>query len=226
MYITNAVNNTLLMAQLSSLGRQSAPPYVRTSHVSDIMQRGFAAVSLLLLAPLFLIISLLIKLTSQGPILCRGLRIGKDGRVFTIYEFCTLRAGAAEKSGARLLTDCDAYYTRIGKFLKCTKLDQLPQLVNVLKGEMNFVGPRPVRPLFLQQLGGDIPRFPVRLTVKPWIMGLAVGDDRYGIDLKSTRRDELSHINLRSLLLALNLIALKIVAIPQEFSSFFKGLLS
>ena len=123
MYMTNAVNNTLLMARLSSLGGQSASTYVRASHVPDIMQRGFAAVSLLLLAPLFLIISLLIKLTSQGPILCRGLRIGKCGRVFTIYEFCTLRAGAEEKSGARLLTGRDAYYTRIGKFLTRTKLD-------------------------------------------------------------------------------------------------------
>ncbi len=131
-----------------------------------------------------------------------------------------------EKIGASLLTDRDANYTRIGRLLKRTKLDQLPQLVNVLKGEMNFVGPRPVRPLFLQQLDGDIPRFPVRLTVKPGIMGLAVGDDRYCIDPKSTRRDELSHISLRSLLLALKRIALKIVAIPQACFSFFKGLLS
>ena len=177
MHMTNAVNNTLLMAQLSSLGGYSAPTSVRASHVSDIMQYGCAAVSLLLLAPLFLIIGLMIKLTSRGPILYRGLRVGKDGRIFTMYEFCTLRANAEEKIGAQLLTDHDANYTWIGRLLKRTKLDQLPQLVNVLKGEMNFVGPRPVRPLFLQQLGGEIPRFPVRLTVKPGIMGLAVGDD-------------------------------------------------
>ena len=111
MYMTDAVNNTLLMARFSSLGGQSTPTYVRASHVSDIMQRGVAAVSLLLLAPLFMLISLLIKLTSHGPILCRGLRIGKDGRVFTIYEFCTLRPGAAERSDAPLLTDRDAYDT-------------------------------------------------------------------------------------------------------------------
>ena len=175
MHMTNAVKNTLLMAQLSSLGRHSASTFVRASHVSDIMQYGCAAVSLLLLAPLFLIISLMIKLTSRGPILYRGLRVGKDGRIFTMYEFCTLGADAEEKIGAQLLTDHDANYTWIGRLLKRTKLDQLPQLVNVLKGEMNFVGPRPVRPLFLEQLGDDIPRFPVRLTVKPGIMGLARG---------------------------------------------------
>jgi lipopolysaccharide/colanic/teichoic acid biosynthesis glycosyltransferase len=157
MYMTNAVKNTLLMAQLSSLGGQPAHTHVRASHVSDIMQYGFAAVSLLLLAPLFLIISLLIRLTRQGPILYRGLRVGKDGRTFTIYEFSTLRTDVEEKSGAGLLTDRDASYTCIGKWLKCTKLNQLPQLVNVLKGEMNLVGPRPVRPIFLEKLCGDIP---------------------------------------------------------------------
>jgi lipopolysaccharide/colanic/teichoic acid biosynthesis glycosyltransferase len=150
MHMTNAVKNTLLMAQFSSLGEQSAHPYVRASHVSDIMQYGLAAVSLLLLAPLFLIIGLLIRLTSQGPVLYRGLRVGKNRRTFTIYEFSTLRTDAEAKIGAGLLTNRDASYTCIGKWLQCTKLDRLPQLVNVLKGEMNLVGPRPVRPIFLQ----------------------------------------------------------------------------
>jgi len=219
MHMTNAVKNTFLMAQLSSLGGQSAHTSVRARHVSDLMQYGVAALSLLLLAPLFLIIGLLIKLTSQGPILYRGLRVGKDGRIFTIYEFCTLHAGAEEKTGAQLLTDRDAYYTCIGKFLKRTKLDQLPQLVNVLRGEMNFVGPRPVRPIFLEKLCGDIPRYPIRLTVKPGMTGLASTGDGYGIDPKDTLRDALRHIKNRSLLLARKLMALKIAGIPKEFSS-------
>jgi lipopolysaccharide/colanic/teichoic acid biosynthesis glycosyltransferase len=219
MYMTNAVKNTLLMAQLSSLGRQSAHTYMRASHVSGITQYGFAAVSLMLLAPLFLIIGLLIKLTSQGLILYRGLRVGKDGRIFTIYEFCTLHAGAEEKIGARLLTDRDAYYTCIGKFLKRTKLAQLPQLVNVLKGEMNIVGPRPVRPIFLEKLCGDIPRYPIRLTVKPGMTGLAQAGDGYFMDPKDTLRDKLLPIKNRSLLLALKRIALKIAGIPKGFSS-------
>jgi lipopolysaccharide/colanic/teichoic acid biosynthesis glycosyltransferase len=218
MHMTNAAKNTRLMAQFSSLGRP-AHTSVRASHVSDIMQYGFTAVSLVLLAPLFLIIGLLIKLTSQGPILYRGLRVGKDGRIFTIYEFCTLDAGAEEKIGARLLTDRDAYYTCIGKFLKRTKLDQLPQLVNVLKGEMNLVGPRPVRPIFLEKLCGDIPRYPIRLTVKPGMTGLAQAGDGYFMDPKDTLRDKLLPIKNRSLLLALKRIALKIAGIPKGFSS-------
>ena len=219
MHMTNAVKNTLLMAQRSNLGGQSAHTYVRASHVSDIMQYGFAAVSLVLLAPLFLIIGLLIKLTSQGPIFYRGMRVGKDGRIYTIYEFRTLHAGAEEKIGARLLTDRDAYYTCIGKFLKHTKLDQLPQLVNVLKGEMNFVGPRPVRPIFLEKLCGDIPRCPIRLTVKPGMMGLAQVGDGYFMDLKDTLCDELLYIKNCSFLLALKRIVRKIAGTLKEFSS-------
>jgi lipopolysaccharide/colanic/teichoic acid biosynthesis glycosyltransferase len=154
MRLTNAVKNTLMMAHLSSLNGQSAHTDVRASHMSDILQYGFAAVSLLLLAPLFLIISLLIKLTSRGPVLDRGLCVSKDGHIFTIYKFSTLYAGADEKIGACLLSDREASYTHVGKLLKCTKLDRLPQLVNVLKGEMHLVGPRPVRPIFLEKLSG------------------------------------------------------------------------
>jgi lipopolysaccharide/colanic/teichoic acid biosynthesis glycosyltransferase len=158
--MTKAFNNTLMIAQFSSLSGQSAHTDVRASHGSDILQYGFAAVSLLLLAPLFLIISLLIKLTSRGPVLYRGLRIGKNGQIFTIYKFCTLYADANGQIGASRLSDRNASYTCVGKLLKCTKLDRLPQLVNVLKGEMNLVGPQPVRPIFLEKLSDDVPRYP------------------------------------------------------------------
>jgi lipopolysaccharide/colanic/teichoic acid biosynthesis glycosyltransferase len=173
MHMTNAVKITLLVGQLSSLVGRLAHDCVRASRMADLIQYGFAAVSLVLLAPLFLIIGLVIKFTSQGPIVYRGLRVGKDGRIFTIYKFRTVLIGAEEKLGAPLLTDRDAYYTCIGKFLMRTKLDELPQLVNVLKGEMNLVGPRPVRPIFLEELCGDIRRYPIRFAVKPGMASLA-----------------------------------------------------
>jgi lipopolysaccharide/colanic/teichoic acid biosynthesis glycosyltransferase len=173
MHMTNAVKIILPVAQLSNLVGRLAHDYVWASRVSDLIQYGFAAVSLALLAPLFLIIGLVIKFTSQGPIVYRGLRVGKDGRIFTIYKFRTVPIGAEEKLGAPLLTDRDAYYTCIGKFLMRTKLDELPQLVNVLKGEMNLVGPRPVRPIFLEELCGDLPRYPIRFAVKPGMASLA-----------------------------------------------------
>lgn len=217
--VTNEVKNTLLAAQLSRLGGHSAGAFVKTNRVSDIMQGGFAALGLVLMAPLFLVISLLIKSTGQGPILYRGLRVGRDGRMFTIYKFRTLQVGAEEKIGARLLTDHDAYYTRIGKFLKRTKCDELPQLVNVLKGEMNLVGPRPVRPIFLEKLCGDIPRYPLRFAVKPGMTGLAQVRGGYYTDPKDKLRYELLYIKNRSLLLDLKLIALTLAGIPKEFSS-------
>ncbi|MGH8064693.1 MAG: sugar transferase [Candidatus Entotheonellia bacterium] len=219
MHVTNEVKNAFLAARLSSLGGHSAHTLVKADRVSDIMQYGFAAIGLVLMAPLFLVISLLIKLTSQGPILYRGLRVGKAGRIFTIYKFRTLQVGAEEKIGARLLTDRDVYYTPIGKFLKCTKFDELPQLVNVLKGEMNLVGPRPVRPIFFEKLCGDIPRYPIRFAVKPGMTGLAQVRGGYFTDPRDKLRYELLYIKNRSPLLDLKLIALTLAGIPKEFSS-------
>ena len=195
--MTKAFDNTLTIAQLPSPSGQSAHAGVRASHVSDILQYSFAAVSLLLLAPLFLIISLLIRLTSRGPVLDRGLRIGKDGHIVTIYKFSTLHAGAHGEVGVSRLSDRNASHTCVGKLLKCTKLDRLPQLVNVLKGEMNLVGPRPVRPIFLERLCDDILRYPIRLTVKPGMMDVAPAGAGYLSDAKDTRCEAFFHMKSR-----------------------------
>jgi lipopolysaccharide/colanic/teichoic acid biosynthesis glycosyltransferase len=218
MHVMNEVKNTLLAARLSDLGGYSAHAFARANRISDIMQYAFAAIGLILMVPLFMVLGLLIKLTSQGPVLYRGLRIGKDGRIFTIYKFRTLRVGSEEKIGARLLTDHDAYYTCIGKFLKRSKFDELPQLLNVLKGEMNLVGPRPVRPIFLEKLCSDIPRYPVRFAVKPGMTGLAQVRGGYFTNSRDKLRYELLCIKKRSLLLDLKLIAITITSLPKEFS--------
>jgi lipopolysaccharide/colanic/teichoic acid biosynthesis glycosyltransferase len=215
----NEVKNTLRAARLSSLEGHFTHTLARPNRASDIVQYGLAAIGLVLTVPLFLVIGLLIKSTSPGPVLYRGLRVGKDGRIFTIYKFRTLQIGAEEKIGARLLTEGDAYYTYIGKFLKRTKLDELPQLVNVLKGEMNLVGPRPIRPIFLEQLCCDIPRYPIRFTVKPGMTGLAQVRGGYFTQPKDKLRYELVYIRNRSLFLDLKLIALTLAGIPKEFSS-------
>jgi lipopolysaccharide/colanic/teichoic acid biosynthesis glycosyltransferase len=218
MHVTNEVENTLLAARLSSLSGHSANAFVKVTRVSDMVQCGFAAIGLVLMAPLFLALGLLIKLTSPGPILYRGLRVGKDGRIFTIYKFRTLQVGAEEKIGARLLNNRDTYYTSLGKFLKRTKFDELPQLMNVLKGEMNVVGPRPIRPIFLEKLCGDIPRYPVRFAVKPGMTGLAQVRGGYFTHPRNNLRYDLLYIKNRSLLLDLKLIALTLAGIPKEFS--------
>lgn len=102
----------------------------------------FSIIGLFLLSPLFLIISILIKREDKGPVFYRGLRVGKDGKLFRIYKFRTMIQDA-DKMGIYSTSDDDPRITRIGKILRKYKLDELPQLINVLKGEMSFVGPRP-----------------------------------------------------------------------------------
>jgi lipopolysaccharide/colanic/teichoic acid biosynthesis glycosyltransferase len=179
MYMTKAVKNTLLTAQLSSPGGSSTSTSVPASYARDIMQYGCAAVSLLLLAPLFMIIGLMIKLSTRGPIIERGLRVGKDGRIFTIYTFATRYPDAEASTRVRLLTDGDAPGTRVGTLLRQAKLDRLPQLVNVLKGDMNFVGPRPIHPLFLEKRGRAMSRYSAHLAVKPGLTDFAPEGNGY-----------------------------------------------
>ena len=104
-----------------------------------------------------LAIAVATKLTSRGPILYQGTRIGRNMEPFSIYKFRTLLVDAEQRIGARLLTPGDPLYTPIGRFLKRTKLDEIPQLWNVVRGDMNLVGPRPIRPVFLATSMREIP---------------------------------------------------------------------
>ena len=132
---------------------------------TPIWQRLLAAIGLVLLSPIVLIIGLLTKSTSPGTILYRGQRVGRGGKNFTIYKFRTLEVGAEQKIGARLLEHGDGLYTPIGRYLKRGKLDEIPQLFNVVRGDMNLVGPRPVRPVFLETFCREIPGYMQRFAV-------------------------------------------------------------
>lgn len=131
-----------------------------------------AAGGLLLLAPVMLLIALLVKMSSHGPVLYRQIRVGINNRPFTIYKFRSMRLDA-EKNGAQWASRNDPRVTALGRFLRRTHLDELPQLINVLKGEMSLVGPRPERPVFVSQLSSEIEGYPLRMCVKPGITGLA-----------------------------------------------------
>ena len=100
-------------------------------------------VAFIFLLPVFLIISLLIKLTSKGPVLFKQKRVGKNKKLFTIYKFRTMRIDAPKDTPTHLLEDPDQYITKIGKFLRKTSLDELPQIINILLGQMSIIGPRP-----------------------------------------------------------------------------------
>jgi lipopolysaccharide/colanic/teichoic acid biosynthesis glycosyltransferase len=132
---------------------------------------------LLLSLPVSLLIGLLVLLTSGTPVLYRGERVGRGGRVFTMYKFRTLRRGAERRLGPylgeELVSRTQAEFTPVGRWLKATQLDEVPQLVNVLRGDMSLVGPRPIRPVFFEELAHELPSYWQRLVVRPGLTGLA-----------------------------------------------------
>jgi sugar transferase (PEP-CTERM system associated) len=146
-----------------------------------------ATAGLLLSLPLLPFVALAIKLSSRGPILYRQKRVGRDGASFNCYKFRTMRADAEADTGATWAADDDPRITAIGRFLRISRLDEIPQLWNVLKGEMSFVGPRPERPEFVQWLSREIPHYHVRHTIRPGITGWAQVRYRYGNSIEDAK---------------------------------------
>lgn len=139
-----------------------------------------ALVGLLLLLPLLPLVAVAIKIDSSGPVLFRQVRVGARGNPFEILKFRTMAEDAEKISGAVWAQDNDPRITRVGRFLRKTRLDELPQLFNVLKGEMAFIGPRPERPEFVSRLEEDIPYYGERHVLKPGVTGWAQIKYPYG----------------------------------------------
>lgn len=132
-----------------------------------------SAVALLILSPVLMFIAILVKATSRGPVLYKQERMGLDGRTFNMLKFRSMRVDAETDSGAVWAKPGDDRRTPIGAFLRATSLDELPQFWNVLRGDMSLVGPRPERPVFVQQFRGQIPHYMLRHKVKAGITGWA-----------------------------------------------------
>ncbi len=145
-----------------------------------------AAVGLLLFAPFLPIVMLLVKTSSPGPIFFRQTRVGLGGRPFQVVKFRTMRTDA-EVSGAKWATKNDPRVTKLGMFMRKVRLDEVPQLWNVLKGDMGFVGPRPERPEFVPWLVEQIPYFELRHMIRPGLTGWAQVRYGYGATLAETR---------------------------------------
>ncbi len=167
-----------------------------------------AALGLLLLSPLLLVVALAVKLTSPGPVFYRGARVGLHQRIFHIYKFRTMRQGAEKAIGARLVRQDENHFTPIGPFLRRYRLDELAQLLNVLKGDMNLVGPRPLRPIFLEEYLRDIPGYAKRFSIRPGITGKAQVRGGYYTAPRHKLRYEMLHIAHRTVLNDLKLIVL------------------
>ena len=201
-------------------GSAPAPRRVYNA-VSWPIQAVISVLSLIVLSPLIAVLTLLIKISTGGPVLYRGLRIGQDLRLYTIYKFRTLRPDAEQKIGARLLTerDKDELGTPIGRFLKRSKLDELPQLLNVIKGDMRLVGPRPVRPILLEPVCREVPNFKLRFAVPPGLTGIAQLRGGYYTPPRNKLRYDLIYLQRRSLRLDLWLMLLTLIKILNRWLS-------
>ena len=165
-----------LAARYATLGDRA----LRPRPVDGLLRALDIVLALALLipaAPVLAVAALAIKLTSGSPVLYRGARVGRAGRTFTMYKLRTLRPDAEDR--LRGLQDValdhltESEHTRVGRVLRATQLDELPQLFNVLRGEMSIVGPRPIRPVFFEELVVDIPQYWQRLVVRPGLTGFA-----------------------------------------------------
>jgi exopolysaccharide biosynthesis polyprenyl glycosylphosphotransferase len=142
---------------------------------------------IVLTLPVLIVTAIAIRLESPGPVLFRQERIGLDGAPFVLLKFRSMRTDA-ERDGPAWATQQDPRVTRIGRLLRRLRIDELPQLINVLKGEMSLVGPRPERPHFVAQLDAAIPNFAARTRVKPGITGWAQVNFPYGASIEDARQ--------------------------------------
>ncbi len=206
------------------IGAAPAPAEIRWESVTvaratPIWQRVAALIGLVLLSPLALVIAIATKITSPGPVTYRGQRVGRGGKIFTIIKFRTLELNAEQKIGARLLEHSDGLYTRIGRYLKRAKLDEIPQLWNVVRGDMNLVGPRPVRPIFLEAFCREIPGYLRRFSVNPGMTGLAQVRGGYFTHPRDKLRYDLIYIDNRSWWLDVRLVTLTFIKVLNRWAT-------
>ena len=167
-----------------------------------------ASTMLMASIPIAIIVSILIKIFDKGPIIYKQIRIGLNGQNFKIYKFRSMQINS-ENDGAKWTSINDNRITKIGKFLRLTRIDELPQLINVIRGDMSFIGPRPERPEFNEMLEQEIPYYQLRHLVRPGITGWAQVLYPYGASVDDAREKlkyDLYYIKNYSVLLDFSII--------------------
>jgi len=189
--------------------------------MKELFDRSLACTLLILTVPMLFFLMVLVRLSSRGPAIYSQLRVGKGGHPFRIYKIRTMHNDCEKKTGPIWAERNDPRVTRLGRWLRRSHLDELPQLINVLKGEMSFVGPRPERPELFDSLQQQIPLFHLRVQVKPGVTGLAQirqESDRTIRDVRRKLRYDLLYIRKSGLWLDLKLM---IATFPRVFGSRF-----
>jgi Undecaprenyl-phosphate glucose phosphotransferase len=141
--------------------------------IKRLMDIFGSLVAIVLFSPVMLTVALLIKITSPGPIIFNQVRVGLHNKEFNMYKFRSMRVQTAEEEKKGWTTKDDPRVTKIGKFIRRTSIDELPQFFNVLKGDMSLIGPRPERPQFVEQYKEEIPKYMIKHQVRPGITGWA-----------------------------------------------------
>ncbi|HET8605940.1 MAG TPA: sugar transferase, partial [Gaiellaceae bacterium] len=202
------LEDTLIRGYTRLAGRHARRRIDLELRVLDVV---LAALLLLLTLPLTAVIALAVLVGDGRPFLYHGPRVGRAGRFFTIHKFRTLRVGAEERLGPflgpELVARTQAEYTRVGRWLKASQLDELPQLANVLRGDMSLVGPRPIRPRFFAELAHEIPAYWQRLVVRPGLTGFAQMRRGYETSMEEKLAHDLEWIADRSVPLYLRTLA-------------------
>lgn len=170
--------------------------------VLDIM---IGIVGLVISIPILIIFGIMIKKEDGGPIFYKQDRLGKDGKVIFIYKLRSMRVDA-EKNGAVWAEKNDPRITKVGRFIRKTRIDEIPQFLNILKGEMSIIGPRPERPTLTMEFNEKIPGFINRLVVKPGLTGYAQVNGGYDISPEDKIKDDLYYIRNRSVFLDLGIL--------------------
>jgi len=208
---------SLARSDLFLTSSATSPFYKYTRRVLDIT---FASIGLALAAPLCATVALLVKLESRGPVLYSQERVGRNGRPFTIYKFRSMRADAEAASGPVWASGEDPRITRVGRWLRRLRIDEIPQLWSVIRNDMSLVGPRPERPYFVEELARQIPHYGQRHIVKPGVTGWAQINYSYGNTLDDAfikLQYDLYYIKNRSpaLDIAILLRTVKVVVLQQ-----------
>lgn len=184
-----------------------------------------AGLMLLVTGPFFLVIAAMIKFTDHGPVFYTQKRLTKDGRVFDIYKFRTMVVDAEKKSGPVKAGDKDPRILPVGRFLRATRMDELPQLINILKGDMSLVGPRPERPELARIITKNIPEFEYRLKVKAGLTGYAQIYGKYCTTSYDKLKLDLTYIRNYSIWMDLKLILMtpKVLLMKESTEGFEDG---
>lgn len=178
-----------------------------------------SVIMLILTSPIMIITTLLIKLTSKGPVFYKQIRVTKDQKEFNILKFRSMRIDAEELSGPVLAQAEDPRVTTLGRYIRSLRIDELPQLINVLKGDMSIVGPRPERPFFVDQFQKENPYYYLRHTVRAGITGYAQVHGKYSTDFNSKLKFDLLYIKKYTLMMDIQILFQTVKILFDKVSS-------